>query len=246
MIARTSGRRNFNPRTPCGVRLDNGVKSYIDTQLFQSTHPLRGATIRLVNRIIRFAISIHAPLAGCDKCICRNQHLHVPFQSTHPLRGATTPNLTTKGELLYFNPRTPCGVRREYRTDIRYLDDISIHAPLAGCDFMRSVRLEEICISIHAPLAGCDIRVPVAPQRVQSISIHAPLAGCDSGVERIELMEAIFQSTHPLRGATISLNDLVFSLIFQSTHPLRGATFKIESRLKRGLFQSTHPLRGAT
>ena len=56
---------HFNPRTPCGVRL---YASFFlnSTYSFQSTHPLRGATglCDVVGKIL--AISIHAPLAGCD------------------------------------------------------------------------------------------------------------------------------------------------------------------------------------
>ena len=56
-----------------------------------------------------------------------------------------------------------------------------------------------------------------------------------------------FQSTHPLRGATISQHSLPESSTFQSTHPLRGATISRSVMvLLSPLFQSTHPLRGAT
>ena len=34
--------------------------------VFQSTHPLRGATLTLMGVLIANGISIHAPLAGCD------------------------------------------------------------------------------------------------------------------------------------------------------------------------------------
>ena len=123
---------HFNPRTPCGVRRvrrrgnDNGIQ-------FQSTHPLRGAT----DRYYRFSevtiISIHAPLAGCDRkaifiLACIIISIHAPlagcdflrtttrtrrrtFQSTHPLRGATDCSPPCMRGLKYFNPRTPCGVR---------------------------------------------------------------------------------------------------------------------------------------
>ena len=80
---------------------------------------------------------------------------------------------------------------------------ISIHAPLAGCDFaavMPSARLRLfqstyplrgatrrtaavralVKISIHAPLAGCDRIMRTPARRGHGISIHAPLAGCDS------------------------------------------------------------------
>ena len=55
----------FNPRTPCGVRRENLIKRKEKT-IFQSTHPMRGAT--LGKKIFRDGklISIHAPHAGCD------------------------------------------------------------------------------------------------------------------------------------------------------------------------------------
>ena len=57
----------------------------------------------------------------------------------------------------------------------------------------------------------------------------------------------IFQSTHPLRGATISRDSVTVAYKFQSTHPLRGATIKVKKVIAPlMIFQSTHPLRGAT
>ena len=59
------GTRDFNPRTPCGVRrlwlslCQAGFE-------FQSTHPVRGATIFVIHRSAFKCISIHAPRAGCD------------------------------------------------------------------------------------------------------------------------------------------------------------------------------------
>ena len=100
----------FNPRTPRGVRRVLEIVKIIRVE-FQSTHPSRGATnVRVVCRRRR-AISIHAPLAGCDGGEKVIQHV-----------------------LSDFNPRTPRGVRR---FDVRELNPvfiISIHAPLAGCD----------------------------------------------------------------------------------------------------------------
>ena len=100
------------------------------------------------------------------------------------------------------------------------------------------------------------------------ISIHAPLAGCDHKHSLRKKGEQLFQSTHPLRGATtINRRDMFkndfnprtpcgvrlyfFSQTFdidkfQSTHPLRGATCRLLSSRLSILFQSTHPLRGAT
>ena len=103
--------RHFNPRTPCGVR-QKPLYVLSDLWKFQSTHPLRGATC--VSEIFagKSAISIHAPLAGCDFARSVPRRSRHPFQSTHPLRGATL-----RASVLLPKVR------------------ISIHAPLAGCDF---------------------------------------------------------------------------------------------------------------
>ena len=238
---------NFNPRTPCGVRRDP-----------------------IIRNLVGAPISIHAPLAGCDKM------------------GIIVLTITDTD----FNPRTPCGVRR---TEARYparqrqfqsthplrgatraaqpllqMLSISIHAPLAGCDFRQRHKTQHVStISIHAPLAGCD-----EPLRecglAHTISIHAPLAGCDHTSSAFSASSRVFQSTHPLRGATINRCTPFCPIIrFQSTHPLRGATglptartppkIDFNPRTPCGVrhiterksavaprFQSTHPLRGAT
>ena len=56
------------------------------------------------------------------------------------------------------------------------------------------------------------------------ISIHAPREGCDPIVSLPLPEMSIFQSTHPVRGAT---KDQIITVVegkFQSTHPVRGAT----------------------
>ena len=148
-------RRYFNPRTPCGVRLLEKALDLVVIQ-FQSTHPLRGATSALVAYRCLRCISIHAPLAGCDRSVRwdgdfqQNFNPRTPcgvrllrlvalprpkrFQSTHPLRGATSGSQCTFLSRPYFNPRTPCGVRRTAPSQISASYLISIHAPLAGCD----------------------------------------------------------------------------------------------------------------
>ena len=103
---------------------------------------------------------------------------------------------------------------------------ISIHAPLAGCDQVKSEDVNEIHnfnprtprgvrrrelnngsirykISIHAPLAGCN-NTKECRNPKREISIHAPLAGCDAGLQNAHHYPNPFQSTHPLRGATIA------------------------------------------
>ena len=84
------------------------------TTVFQSTHPMRGATSEIFRVVFCFVISIHAPHAGCDEDleyilkIVKDFNPRTPcgvrpisgtptsravrFQSTHPLRGATIPH----------------------------------------------------------------------------------------------------------------------------------------------------------
>ena len=169
------------------------------------------------------------------------------FQSTHPLRGATAVKPHDRRDEYDFNPRTPCGVRPLLQivdqltelfqsthplrgatgnTGTSQVDlNISIHAPLAGCDCAVCCLSVAFAISIHAPLAGCDSVYRYVLFRVCFISIHAPLAGCDSTLLDATSVSSAFQSTHPLRGATIVFTtDKPKDKKFQSTHPLRGAT----------------------
>ena len=130
-------KNNFNPRTPCGVRLYDDVYFPV-FKTFQSTHPLRGATFRTVREGLPQPISIHAPLAGCDfQTMMRTTKLSL-FQSTHPLRGATRISLLVSSSRPDFNPRTPCGVRLSHAPVTSIAKLISIHAPLAGCDLPRN------------------------------------------------------------------------------------------------------------
>ena len=65
-----------------------------------------------------------------------------------------------------------------------------------------SFPISENDISIHAPLTGCDLSNIVGQYMADLISIHAPLTGCDD-IKSLNLeLTALFQSTHPLRDAT--------------------------------------------
>ena len=199
--AQSSGHsRNFNPRTPCGVRRQSGGHGGAVPE-FQSTHPVRGATKRH---------TIHPPGPA--------------FQSTHPVRGATRRPLRRWSPGCNFNPRTPCGVRRKDSvlspTTIKFQ---STH-PVRGATTGEPSAGEPLTISIHAPRAGCDlVRVSAAPAR-DSISIHAPRAGCDRKIPGHHRLCFQFQSTHPVRGATGPGRASATTSRFQSTHPVRGAT----------------------
>ena len=280
----------FNPRTPCGVRRVL-LRYLIVYNIFQSTHPLRGATgkfaflrgsvyisihaplagcdARKLGRLPTPDISIHAPLAGCDPCPPACQATRRRFQSTHPLRGATLDKVRRQhlirisihaplagcdrhraggiGILQHFNPRTPCGVRLVCIGVTLFILPFQSTHPLRGATINGDRWKEYGHISIHAPLAGCD---PVM-RRCEMLRLHFnPRTPCGVRHDRPRGACACyrFQSTHPLRGATLDVaGDHRARVRFQSTHPLRGATLFVRSfSVFLLLFQSTHPLRGAT
>ena len=168
---------DFNPRTPCGVRLAVRLLP-VPISIFQSTHPLRGATLRLQAFRAQPRISIHAPLAGCDPGLQRLQSARLnfnprtpcgvrhftpdkltqrrTFQSTHPLRGATSRPAPARSLPRHFNPRTPCGVRPCRLPQTPMTSPFQSTHPLRGATLCRHLPFPLPSISIHAPLAGCD------------------------------------------------------------------------------------------
>ena len=127
--------QNFNPRTPCGVRL----KSAMERKIVLNFNPRTPCGVRLDradDKYQRKIISIHAPLAGCDAIV----------------KGATR-------LIADFNPRTPCGVRRWKKTTRRPAQAFQSTHPLRGATIHLPHRSRQRRISIHAPLAGCDSRL---------------------------------------------------------------------------------------
>ena len=104
---------DFNPRTPCGVRLGVNGKTVVSTK-FQSTHPVRGATCDQTNFTLFTPISIHAPRAGCDLRPSFHVLLYYHFNPRTPC-GVRRPKANFVGPTsMDFNPRTPCGVRLRF------------------------------------------------------------------------------------------------------------------------------------
>ena len=122
----------FNPHSPCGERRAR-ERGALRGFKFQSTLPLRGATVESSEESSGLSISIHTPLAGSDARQQLTQHMRIEFQSTLPLRGATTANDNDMRTLVFqstlplrgatamsilkfssyldFNPHSPCGER---------------------------------------------------------------------------------------------------------------------------------------
>ena len=189
----------FNPRTPCGVRPVRRWVTYIDDK-FQSTHPLRGATLSGVGHARKEGISIHAPLAGCDlgrdgyMLIARGISIHAP------LAGCDTSWPPPWRCWRHFNPRTPCGVRRAFprapagRRDFNPRTPCGVRRqtcwmrpkserfqsthPLRGATRNEANHIAQNRFQSTHPLRGATLQQQET-QRLRDISIHAPLAGCD-------------------------------------------------------------------
>ena len=205
---------------------------------------------------------------GVRQCITVIVQKQGIFQSTHPMRGATRQRGHGNAPPLDFNPRTPCGVRHALDLGAARPQNISIHAPHAGCDLGNLPCRFLFCH--FNPRTPCGVRrrpriYPQNRERFQSthpmrgatdlrhtyitrcqISIHAPLAGCDYSTYPVKTDTIHFNPRTPC-GVRLNRAKQCFRLsTFQSTHPMRGATRRRAMSGTNSLFQSTHPVRGAT
>ena len=99
----------FNPRSPYGERLFYQIISR-SSQPFQSTLPLRGATLDTTVQYLMGFISIHAPLTGSDMEKLREYEAR-KISIHAPLTGSDDDgwrDLANGGD---FNPRSPYGER---------------------------------------------------------------------------------------------------------------------------------------
>ena len=238
--------RHFNPRTPCGVRL-RGAVAYDAVS----------------------GISIHAPHAGCDVYNDKTLTASIQFQSTHPMRGATHAPAYIYTPLGYFNPRTPCGVRLvigycppvtvsfqsthpmrgatcvPFAAGTRSWRFQSTH-PMRGATANASARSDYT--TNFNPRTPCGVR-PVRACHNRGIQHFNPRTPC--GVRRAlrvhDVQDVGFQSTHPMRGATL-FGRLPARIELISIHaPHAGCDTRLTARpARRCSFQSTHPMRGAT
>ena len=132
----------------------------------------------------------------------------------------------TRNHQRHFNPRTPCGVRPPSRRKRPYRLYFNPRTPCGVRLYGSIVRIDHLRISIHAPRAGCDIHAHMLSDGIPEISIHAPRAGCDHPLQSFFFAFSDFNPRTPC-GVRRRLNrarDL--RQRFQSTHPVRGATIR--------------------
>ena len=217
-------RLHFNPRAPCGARLGIEGNDH-QTPLFQSTRPLRGATSWYS---MPWASNCYFnPRAPCGARQWRSgwQAGCSYFNPRAPCGARLRPSGWLPRRLHNFNPRAPCGARHPSCCLIRL--NCQYFNPRAPCG-----------ARLHRTRPGCQFSYYFNP-RAPCGARHA------TSIDSAKLKK--FQSTRPLRGATLIYQ--AFSVVFRiSIHaPLagrddqsKGGIFKVSG------FQSTRPLRGAT
>ena len=256
----------FNPRAPCGARRLTAILVDAFAQisihapragrdilhrvrqlrqfLFQSTRPVRGATVHVLPGLAVHHISIHAPRAGRDWGMAMISTPSSYFNprapcGARPLQGGTPPPSWRD-----FNPRAPCGARLRMSDFVTVFILFQSTRPVRGATVDGEQMSREVFISIHAPRAGRDSprsawpwscrnfnpRAPCGarPQRglhvdlAGDISIHAPRAGRDIVCMIKTPPKTAFQSTRPVRGATIHPAIQFMSTIISIHAPRAG------------------------
>ncbi len=228
------------------------------------THTGRDATKEATG--IKHEISIHAPHTGRDSGRC--------IAIASPMN---------------FNPRAPYGARPLGRY---YNGVISIHAPHTGRDY-RAASCSRVASVFQStrPIRGATAQSrltrrhrphfnPRAPYGARLICYDLSIAvpnfnpRAPYGARHVVAWRntgefAAFQSTRPIRGATMAYFPNTGRIVFQSTRPIRGATCGCRERMCATInfnprapygarrrryprsgraceFQSTRPIRGAT
>ena len=142
--------------------------------------PLTGSDHWKNSTTCRLLISIHAPLTGSDKP--GHSWIDLPIISIHaPLTGSD-PGLVCADSLHFaFQSTLPLrGATRDINFQIRKKTDFNPRSPYGERPCGQARQLDRVAISIHAPLTGSDRRKD----------------GTDTPPSK-------FQSTLPLRGATL-------------------------------------------
>ena len=147
---------NFNPRSPCGER-----------------------RVYLCAYLVKTLISIHAPRVGSDVALWRDLFVLVGFQSTLPVWGATCSGFALWSLRPYFNPRSPCGERRQ---------------PHKRYDF-------QLVFQSTLPVWGATIVRPCSSSPTSYFNPRSP-CGERPAATSTSTAATIFQSTLPVWGAT--------------------------------------------
>ena len=163
---------------------------------FQSTRPMRGATLDVLMLFCIVEVSIHAPHTGRDHgrgtslggggsfnprapCGARPNinsfaFAYVLFQSTRPVWGATLRPFCNPAPGPCFNPRAPCGARHVELGALFESYKFQSTRPVWGATCSMLFHLLFQRVSIHAPRVGRDDAVAWDPVFIRSFNPRAP------------------------------------------------------------------------
>ncbi len=189
-----------------------------EVALFQSTRPMRGATISLTLR--RSAALYFNPRAPCGRD---------RWPSPAP---TSTEN---------FNPRAPCGRDCKMRPK-QIVHLISIHAPRAGATQEAVADKYTAMISIHAPRAGATITSKATTSSPHNFNPRAP-CGRDKRPCCSRRVWPYFNPRAPCGRDWESCAYTARYVIFQSTRPVRARHIPDCWSPQPVIFQSTRPVR---
>ena len=171
--------RDFNPRAPCGARLQG------------------------MSLLFKCMISIHAPRVGRDP---DDPHPGPPVRHFNPRApcGARPKEPELRYTASDFNPRAPCGARPVVGRIARAAALFQSTRPVWGATHVVLVDQVDLEISIHAPRVGRD---DIHRRRRRRLGDFNPRAPC--GARPAQSSPAArtdsFQSTRPVWGATQAL-----------------------------------------
>ena len=172
-----SGHGCFNPRAPYGARQDS-IAAQIKTIEFQSTRPVRGATNPFCAPFSKLEVSIHAPRAGRDDAHPGHRSGHGCFNPRAPC-GARRNATEQTGLPKSFNPRAPCGARHRAYGDGQRKGCFNPRAP-CGARPCSASNVACVCLfQSTRPVRGATPYFYKAFLDML-VSIHAPRAGRDS------------------------------------------------------------------
>ena len=198
------------------------------------------ATINHVN-----VISIHAPRVGCDCTLSWIRMGASRFQSTHPVWGATLVSTPWRTLPLYFNPRTPCGVRHRKKPQLTHLLEFQSTHPVWGATSPAvGDQIFFVFQSTH-PVWGATTWVSDITDKMV-ISIHAPRVGCDGLRGPGRIRQGDFNPRTPCGVRQKAPRDSAHGQNFNPRTPC-GVRLLLHQIFKWHVqFQSTHPVWGAT
>ena len=194
--------RHFDPRSPRGERPPGPTRAPCGS-IFLSTLPARGATATTPLTEGVTPISIHAPREGSDGprlTTCASSSLYFYPRSPRGERPAKTPiGSTCCGN---FYPRSPRGERRGAAYGPAFYDLFLSTLPARGATPppMRTWRPPS---NFYPRSPRGERHVPALLLiQVGDISIHAPREGSDLSEREQGIIQELFLSTLPVRGAT--------------------------------------------